>query len=111
MIAELAISTESVLMIGMGTLAGVVGLLFKKTEKENARQILRADNCEAENKKCQAQHSDAREKVAVLANDVGHLREQLTYFREQSLRLMPPLPAMPPPSTPPPSGSATQPIA
>lgn len=83
LLAELAVSTESLLMIGMGTLAGVVTMLYRRTERDNARQVHRADNCEAEHRKCEAQQSELRVKQAALEGDVAHLRETVAIFREQ----------------------------
>lgn len=90
--AELG-STEAVLMTGMGVMGGVVTMLWRKTEKENARQVLRADKSEAENKACQTLHAEAETKRAVLANDVGHLRDRVTFFERHFSILLPPVAA------------------
>jgi len=113
---QATMSTEHYLVSGLVALGAVVLNLYRTREQEKKRNDARHEKTASEHAaqyeklaadhtKCLEQHAAADKKQGILECDVGHLREQLTFFREQSLRMIPATAAAaaitPPPSTPP----------
>lgn len=99
-------SPQSLLMIGMGAVCGVVAMLYRRIERDNVRAAVQHERLQAEHTKCLEQHSASEVKTAVLSNDIGHLRERLSFF--ERLQAPPPAQAAPVASQPP--TTPTQPI-